>query len=135
MNTMKKAHEIRRAAARKWNCKVSEIHFGECLRMAHMGEEIKMATEQQLALQKGIKDTAAHFKAHLLVKTAADDIYEQLAMIYMAYRAGGMSHDEATKKSFLPLNGGTSENPVALAEKNIAREQHIIKQVKAQAGL
>jgi len=42
MNTMAKAHEIRRAAAVKWNCKVSEIHFGECLRMAHKSEETGM---------------------------------------------------------------------------------------------
>ena len=35
MNAMTKAHEIRKAAAEKFNCKVSEIHFGECLRLAH----------------------------------------------------------------------------------------------------
>ena len=33
-NTMKRAHEIRKAAATKWNCKVSEIIFSECLKMA-----------------------------------------------------------------------------------------------------
>jgi hypothetical protein len=42
MNAMTKAHEIRRQAAVKWNCKVSEIHFGECLRMAHNNEDIEM---------------------------------------------------------------------------------------------
>lgn len=42
MNTMKKAHEIRKAAAERWNCKVSEIHFGECLRLAHNTEEKEM---------------------------------------------------------------------------------------------
>lgn len=35
MNAMTKAHEIRKAAAEKWNCNISEIHFGECLRLAH----------------------------------------------------------------------------------------------------
>lgn len=40
MNAMTKAHQIRKAAAVKFNCKASEIHFGECLRMAHNGEEI-----------------------------------------------------------------------------------------------
>ena len=31
---MKRAHEIRRNAATKFNCKVSEIIFSECLKMA-----------------------------------------------------------------------------------------------------
>lgn len=42
MNAMTKAHQIRKAAAEKFNCKVSEIHFGECLRMAHNYKEIDM---------------------------------------------------------------------------------------------
>lgn len=138
MNAMKKAHEIRKAAAEKWNCKVSEIHFGECLRMAHNGEEIEMtSTPQQLALQKGIKDTAAHFKANTICETAGDEIYEQLAMIYMAHRAGGMSHDAACEKSFARLNGNgvSNDKMVELAESTITAQQHIVDQVKAQAGL
>ena len=31
---MTTAHNIRRAAAEKFNCRISEIHWGECLRMA-----------------------------------------------------------------------------------------------------
>lgn len=42
MNAMKKAHEIRKAAAVKFNCAVSEIHFGECLRLAHNSKELEM---------------------------------------------------------------------------------------------
>jgi len=42
MKVMTKAHQIRKAAAAKFNCKVSEIHFGECLRLAHNNEEIEM---------------------------------------------------------------------------------------------
>lgn len=49
MNAMKKAHEIRRAAAAKFNCKVSEIHFGECLRMAHNGYRIEQEIETVLS--------------------------------------------------------------------------------------
>ena len=50
MNTMKKAHEIRRAAAAKFNCKVSEIHFGECLRLAHKAEEMEeVKTVEEIA--------------------------------------------------------------------------------------
>ena len=45
MNTMKKAHEIRKAASEKWNCKVSEICFSFCLKMAHNGEELEMIEE------------------------------------------------------------------------------------------
>ncbi len=33
-NTMSRAHEIRREAAAKWNCNVSEIVFSICLEMA-----------------------------------------------------------------------------------------------------
>lgn len=28
------AHQVRRAAAEKFSCRISEIHWGECLRMA-----------------------------------------------------------------------------------------------------
>lgn len=138
MNAMTKAHKIRRAAAKKLNCKVSEIHFGECLRMAHNNEEIETkATPQQLAIQKVVKDTAAHFKSHTLCETASDEIYEQLAMIYIAHRAGGMAHNAAVEKSFARLNGnGVSNNDmVMLAEKTIAAQQHLVDKVKAQAGL
>lgn len=34
MNAMKRAHEIRKEAAKKWNCKTSEIIFSICLEMA-----------------------------------------------------------------------------------------------------
>lgn len=34
MNAMKRAHEIRKEAAAKWNCKTSEIIFSICLKMA-----------------------------------------------------------------------------------------------------
>lgn len=37
------AHEIKRAAATKWDCAEKEIVFGICLQMAHKGEEIKAA--------------------------------------------------------------------------------------------
>lgn len=40
MSTMQRAHEIRRQAAKRWGCPVSEIVFAECLKMAH--EEAKM---------------------------------------------------------------------------------------------
>lgn len=33
-NTMTRAHEIRKEAAKKWNCKISEIVFSICLEMA-----------------------------------------------------------------------------------------------------
>ena len=52
MNTMKKAHEIRKAAAAKWNCKVSEISFSHCLKMAWAGEELetnRIETAQKIA--------------------------------------------------------------------------------------
>ena len=51
MNAMKKAHEIRAAAAKKWNCKVSEIHFGECLKMAHNQSEIEMEAAENGAIK------------------------------------------------------------------------------------
>lgn len=138
MNAMTKAHEIRRAAAAKFNCKVAEIHFGECLRMAHNNEAINMeATPQQLAIRKGINDTAEHFKANTICETATDDIYEQLAMIYMAHRAGGMAHGAAVEKSFARLNGNgvSNQDMVMLAQKTIAAQADIVASVKCQAGL
>lgn len=56
MNVMTKAHQIRKAAAVKFNCPVSEIHFGECLRMAHNEEiEMKKITVLEAARQGLIK--------------------------------------------------------------------------------
>lgn len=52
MNVMTKAHQIRKTAAVKFNCKVSEIHFGECLRMAHNGDEIEaVSCTKEIAAQ------------------------------------------------------------------------------------
>lgn len=53
MNAMTKAHEIRRAAAVKFDCEVSEIHFGECLRMANNNEEIEM--EKEITVLEAVK--------------------------------------------------------------------------------
>ena len=44
-NTMTRAHEIREQAARKWNCKKSEIVFSICLKMAHAGEKLMTLDE------------------------------------------------------------------------------------------
>ncbi len=46
-NTMKKAHEIRRAAAAKWNCKTSEIVFSMCLEMAWADDEGEMEMDRK----------------------------------------------------------------------------------------
>lgn len=64
MNAMTKAHEIRKAAAVKFNCKVSEIHFGECLRMAFrnigaMNEQQKVAEMFFLWAERDNKKFAA----------------------------------------------------------------------------
>ncbi len=40
-NTMSRAHEIRREAAAKWNCNVSEIVFSFCLEMAWRESSMK----------------------------------------------------------------------------------------------
>lgn len=62
MNTMKRAHEIRREAARKWGCSASEIVFAECLKMAHRGERIEKmkGTEKQVTWATDIKLDAEH---------------------------------------------------------------------------
>lgn len=39
-NIMSRAWEIRKQASTKWNCDIMDIHFGLCLKMAHMGEVI-----------------------------------------------------------------------------------------------
>lgn len=50
MNAMKQAWNIRREAAKRWNCTVNEIIFSECLKMAHAGQRVpkKMSKEEQL---------------------------------------------------------------------------------------
>lgn len=58
---MKRAWEIRKAAATKFNCKISEIHFGECLRLAwaearkgnemNIIEKVKKETNWEVSIQ------------------------------------------------------------------------------------
>jgi len=54
MNTMTRAHQIRKTAAVKFGCKVSEIHFGECLRLAHE-EKIEMTKVINMTSNQGQK--------------------------------------------------------------------------------
>ena len=44
--TIKKAREIRRAAAKKWGCEVAQIDWASCVAMALRGEEIESVEEQ-----------------------------------------------------------------------------------------
>lgn len=51
MNT---AHAIKRAAVVKWDCTEKEIIFGDCISMAHKGEEIKkMVVLKVVEAEKG----------------------------------------------------------------------------------
>lgn len=47
---MKKAWTIRREAAHKWNCHVSEIHFGACLSLAWKSMTTNTLTKVQDAI-------------------------------------------------------------------------------------
>ncbi len=47
---MKKAWEIRKEAASKWNCQVSEIHFGACLSLAWKSMTTNTLTKVQDAI-------------------------------------------------------------------------------------
>lgn len=57
MNAMKRAHEIRKSAAKKFNCKTSEIIFSLCLKMAwnEIKEGNMKGSEKQVAWAKDIK--------------------------------------------------------------------------------
>lgn len=44
MSAIKKAHQIRKAAAVKFGCKLSLIDWAVCLRMAYRGEELETST-------------------------------------------------------------------------------------------
>lgn len=57
MNTMKRAHEIRREAAEKWSCRTSEIIFSICLEIAWTEKkENKMkGSDKQVAWAEKIK--------------------------------------------------------------------------------
>ncbi len=50
---MSRAHKIRKEAAAKWNCKVSEIVFSICLQIAH--EENKMSEMRETHTYKSAK--------------------------------------------------------------------------------
>jgi hypothetical protein len=59
-NTMKRAHEIRREAAKRWNCKVSEIIFSICLKMVWAGETIETEVSVIEALRAMIGNSKIH---------------------------------------------------------------------------
>lgn len=77
MNAMKRAHEIRRNAAKKFNCKVSEIVFSICLKMAwtQIKEGKMKGSAKQVAwaedIKAKLKDGFEDFKAR--AKNAAAD--------------------------------------------------------------
>lgn len=52
MNAMARAHEIRREAAARWNCNVTEIIFSECLKMAYAGQNVPGKMEEKTQLEK-----------------------------------------------------------------------------------
>ena len=127
-------YQAAKAAARDvWNWR---LEWSEAMKKAW--RKIMMeASPQQLAIRKGVKDTAEHFKANTICETATDDIYEQLAMIYMSHRAAGMAHEAAVERSFARLNGNgvSNQDMVMQAMKTIEAQAEIVAGVKAQAGL
>lgn len=70
MNAMARAHEIRREAATRWNCKVSEIVFGECLKMAYAGLSVPLAMSKLEKIQGAIEKfdcSAKEWKGMILI--------------------------------------------------------------------
>lgn len=104
MNAMTKAHEIRKAAAAKFNCDASEIHSGECLRMAHNNEEVEVKeivteeiwnkaaaihTRGQSGLMTLVNKTAAKIDSTDFL-TIADHLYGEF--LKQQDRPGGAGH-------------------------------------------
>lgn len=58
INTMKRAHEIRRQAAAKWGCSPAEIIWSECLKMAHAGDDIPRNEERGVEMKGSEKQVA-----------------------------------------------------------------------------
>ena len=70
MNAMKKAWEIRKEAAKRWSCKVSEIVWSECLKMAHAGLSVQKAMSQLEKIQGAVEKfscTAKEWKGMVLI--------------------------------------------------------------------
>lgn len=62
MTIMKKAHAIRKAAAKFWGHKVSEIDFASCLRMAHSGEKFAPIVKEEPRFGMTMKKRTAALK-------------------------------------------------------------------------
>lgn len=70
MNAMTRAWEIRREAAKRWNCRVNEIVFSECLKMAHAGQSVPQAISQLEKIQQAVERfscTTKEWKGMILI--------------------------------------------------------------------
>jgi hypothetical protein len=88
MNAIKKAHEIRKAAAKKFSCKLSLIDWAACLRMAHRGEELIMSKITYKIKKNGPENTFFDFR----VEDADEALLEQIKGCY----------EQSAKLSFCP---------------------------------
>lgn len=120
MTVMTKAHQIRKAAAAKFNCKVPEIHFGECLRIAHSME--RKTTEVAKAVAEVIANVKKTSEAHEVTEIS-EAIYTDLAKIYVYCMATGRGHKDSSFQSTSALyRGGISAysfDPIKNADSRI----------------
>ncbi len=77
-NTMKRAHEIKRQAAKRWNCKTSEIMFGICLKMAWTEKKEKIEMSAAERMNEKIRDREAKFNGSDKQKKLANKIKKSM---------------------------------------------------------
>ena len=114
MNTMTRAHEIKREAAKKWNCQESEIVFGICLKMAHA--EVNMNASTMVVewtagngseIRFEIKTTKSHYDVNSRFVSGSTEISAFIDGVEEGHLVG-ITHD--TLKGRFGRIGLTEEN-------------------------
>lgn len=96
-NEIKKAWSIRKEAAQKWNCKVSEIRWAECLRLAMEKKDVKEEMSKKYRsndfVRGNIDRTYFDLNVSRKVKVYYDNVAEEL-IVENSGRSAQLDHSQ-----------------------------------------
>lgn len=111
MNAMKRAWEIRKEAAKRWNCTVSEIVFSECLKMAYAGQSVPqgMFTNEEIeTIQNRVKKVAFQGSRPCHPERVAEVMsagWENIEVGTITWKDGNKTYAKADKNSVINHDG------------------------------
>ena len=134
MNAMKRAHEIRKEAAVRWNCEVKEIVWSECLKMAHAGQSVPQAmfTEKEIeTIQNKVRKIAFQGSRHC----HPDRVKNVMTAGWEAIEAGTIIWQDG-QKTYSKVDENTVENQDGVKmEMNDKQKRNMIASYAMICGL